>query len=117
MSVWPASVPQKFLFGTYRQSRPQTVRRSQPELGPDITRRWLSMNVTPFTGVMIVTIDQRQTLEAFFDETLVGGSLDFAFPAQDGNVGTWDCRFTDEPREEGLSGSRSRVVLSMVRLP
>ena len=116
-TFWLPSLPQYFLLDTYRSTRPQTLLRSQPEAGPAILRRRFTAAVMPFGGAMVMSKAQRDAFVDFYEDTLIGGSAMFQFPAQDGSSAVWDCRFTAEPEEEWISDTHWRIVMQMERLP
>lgn len=114
---WPGSLPQAFLLDSYRATWPSTTIRSQPEAGPAIVRRRISAAVTPFAGTMQMTGEQRSMLYSFYQNTALGGAIAFAFPAQDGTGGTWDCRFAAEPEESQIAHDLWRISMELEKLP
>lgn len=114
---WPLSLKQSFVLGTYRQSRPNTVLRSNPEAGPAIVRQRFTAAPSPFSGSMIFDMQQYQTYRDFFDNSAMGGYAVFFFPAQDGSDDYWDVRFTKEPTEERITATHWRVSFEMEKLP
>jgi hypothetical protein len=77
VSVWPETLPQKLLVDGYSQSAANTLLRSEMETGPAKQRRRFSAGTVPLSGKLILDWDELDILRAFYDTTLVGGSLRF----------------------------------------
>jgi len=77
MARWPSSLPQSFLIGSIQIRRQKQAIHSPTDVGPGISRRRSSAYSEFFTGAMIMTQAQYNTLVAFYDDTLHGGTLPF----------------------------------------
>lgn len=77
VATWPETLPQKLLVDGYSQSAANTLLRSEMETGPAKQRRRFSAGTVPLSGKLILDWDELDILRAFYDTTLVGGSLRF----------------------------------------
>ena len=80
MATWPVSLPQSFLVEGYSEQKTSQVLRSEVSAGPPKQRRRFSAAYINITGRMFMDDAQITTLEAFFENTLFGGSIEFEFP-------------------------------------
>lgn len=76
-AVWPAELPQAPLVSGLEETLPDLTVRSQPDLGPAITRARFSAGVTPVTITLKMTRGQLTTFWAFFLDSIAGGALPF----------------------------------------
>lgn len=76
--TWPSELPQCFVVG-YSDGAADNLIETDPETGPPISRRRSTAAVRPLSGSMRMTRAQLAILKAFFDTTLLSGSLPFAF--------------------------------------
>lgn len=80
MATWPASLPQSFMFDGFSEQKDSQVLRTGMDSGPPKQRRKFSAAGVQLKGRMFMDDTQVTTLEAFFDNTLFGGSIEFDFP-------------------------------------
>ena len=74
---WPKELPQILrLEGLSGKMRTATV-RTEMDAGPKKTRRRYTVSQKDFTGSVIVTEQQRQILESWYQKVLGGGALRF----------------------------------------
>ena len=76
-SSWPSSIQQAFNSGSFRLSDEDNVIRSEVEMGKPKRRRRYTASRETFTGSFIVDSTGYATFKAFFNTTLVAGSLPF----------------------------------------
>src|SRR4051812_37350345 len=88
-ALWPISLPLTLLIDGYSKTLPATTIRSSMDIGPDKVRQRATAGVTPRKGRLLLTADQADTLEAFFNITLAGGALPFDWndPTQNRTTG------------------------------
>lgn len=79
--VWPETLPCAFLRGTMTQALGDNLVKGQSDTGPGKLRPRASSAVGKLAGRMKMTTAQRDTLRAFYRDTLLQGSLAFSFPA------------------------------------
>jgi hypothetical protein len=118
VDAWPAELPQEIEQNGFSEAVGDGVLEYQPDQGPSISRRRTSAVMRPLSGTMQMTAPQIVALLAFFDTTLMGGSLPFEFPDQIQD-GTLLVKFPKGagPSWAALSDDLYRVQLSMMVLP
>jgi len=95
--TWPASLPQHFDAGSFRETPPETVLRTQMTVGPPAARRISTAGVRRVEGVLSsMTGTQMETFDAFLRTTLEDGALrfDWVHPRTQAVV---TMRFADTP--------------------
>lgn len=78
MTDWPSTLPAP-KNGTYRESPPETTIRTQMEQGPAKVRRRFTNGQRQISFGMVLTQEQTQTLDAFYESDTSGGSLSFNY--------------------------------------
>ena len=76
-AVWPVSLPQRPLAQGLQERVPDTLIRTSMEAGPPKVRRRYTAGIRLFEMQLRLAASQVDTLDAFFEETLAGGSLPF----------------------------------------
>lgn len=74
---WPSTLPQRPEPQTYRRQPKSPVISTKPEVGPDRRRRRASVLIHQHTITGLVDMEERQTLENFYWNTLNGGTLPY----------------------------------------
>lgn len=75
--VWPATLPTRVLVDGYAERPADVVLRSKTDTGPGKARRRSTAARRPIKCTIAVDGVQLDDLEAFFDDTLKGGSIPF----------------------------------------
>lgn len=105
---WPPSLPQAPLVGAGR-APVDAVLRVQPDTGPPISRRrYTAVPIALPPWETILTGTQYQTLETFFNTTLINGSLPFEERDPIDNS-TVDIRFLNPPRATCINPNANAV--------
>ena len=114
-AVWPASLPQDVLQG-WEKSLDSGLLRTPMDQGPAKQRRRFSATARPYTVTVQMTGTQVTTFEAFFDDTIKGGSLPFDWldPRTQTAV---TFRFVKEPMERHRAGEVYQIPLQLEVLP
>ena len=113
--AWAATLPQELFVAGYGQSAPAVTIKSNMDAGPAKVRRRFTAGVEPVSGTMIMTAAQLATLDTFFNDTLLGGSLRFSWTKPPAHSVACEMRFTEVPNwtkvEEEYEVSLSFEVL------
>lgn len=115
-ATWPATLPSYPLVEGYEERAPATMLRTEMDAGPAKVRRRFTAGVRVLTLEVGLTTEQTETLDAFFVDTLQGGTLpfDWVHPRTQ-DPATF--RFTAEPEYEPLGGEMWIAVLPLEILP
>ena len=119
MPTWPATLPQKPLAQSFRETLTPNVAVFQPDFGaPPITRRVYTGKVRIVDMSFNLDVNQRRTFLTFYEDTLKDGALAFDMPHPD-NEGIRSFKFdTSTPVSFAeLSGTISRVTFRLTMLP
>jgi hypothetical protein len=98
MASWPSELPRIPTIDSYSETFAETALRTDMEVGPAKVRRRISANVKPLAiAIDRLTSANVDTLEAFYQTTLLGGaeSFDYTHPRTGATV---SCRFTGPPK-------------------
>ena len=116
-AVWPASLPQEPLAQGFSEQAPNTVIRSQMEVGPPKVRRRFTAGVRNIECQLRLTPAQVDTLDAFFGSTVAGGALSFDWKhPRGGTVVTF--RFVEPPAYAPVArGTLWQATLRLEILP
>lgn len=115
MPSWPPSLPQRPLIDGYRETAPDLVVRSRPDLGQAKTRRRATGGVTQFQMVFRMTTGQLATFRTWLRSDIQDRALSFAWSHPiTGAAGNF--RIVDSPQYEP-AGPSWRVMLVMEMLP
>lgn len=74
---WPADLPQNILAQGYKGELPNNLLRTSMDVGPAQVRRRGTVATQPVTGNILVTPTELAALIAFYETTLLDGSLRF----------------------------------------
>lgn len=108
---WPADLPQAFLVGTYQQQRARGFYEFMPEVGEPLRSRRSTAVAEMLSGEMILTAEEKTSLEAFYRSTCSEGVTAFEFQLS-------DYIWADPPAfADAGDGRHYRVALSFMRLP
>lgn len=77
--TWPEGLPSAPLLEPYREKPPETALRTQMEQGPAKLRQRTTAGVGEMEVAYLLTVAQTAMLEDFYRDTLMGGSLAFAY--------------------------------------
>jgi hypothetical protein len=118
VDAWPNTLPQKFQTPSFSEGVGDGLVEYAPDEGPPITRRRTSAVVRPLIGTMVCTGAQIAIFRAFFDTTVLGGSLPFNFPDQI-HAGTLLVKFLKStlPKWTALGGDYYQLQLTLQVLP
>jgi hypothetical protein len=117
--TWPANVPARIDVSTFQEVPGDGRLRANPDTGPAKVRlrstavpRQVSFALVPLTTA------QKQTLKAFIETTLAGGTLSFTFPTACVAPGEsdWQVRLVDIP-PWGRAGKMHTTTLKLEILP
>ena len=118
-AIWPASLPQKPIFGTWQMGLAYpTVEEFQPERGPSLTRPATTAETWRCTGEFHVSRVQRQTLIAFWRHDCRRGALPFYWidPIEGGQF-SWRFDGAQPFNLAARLNSHDRVPVVLLRLP
>lgn len=115
-AIWPATLPERFLIDGFTESAPDVVLRTPMETGPAKLRRRATNAVRPIRGAIRITYAQRALLDAFYLDTLAGGTLtfDWVHPIT-GDDATF--RFVSKPTYTPAAGVKLNAVLDLEIVP
>lgn len=114
LTFWPTELPDGFLIDGYHEIAADPAIHDNIAYGPDIDRRRTYLRLLDVTGDLILTIEQFITLEDFYFNTLVVGSLAFHWAnSLTGETSVY--RFLEAPIFVSASGNRIRVTLHLLQ--
>lgn len=116
MVAWPASLPQSPLLRGFLETAPDGILRTSMDTGPAKTRRRFTAAVRPFKYPLLLTTDQVETLDVFFEDTLASGALSFTHVHPRTTVAS-TFRITNKPQYTPVSGSKWTTSLDLELLP
>ncbi len=79
MPTWPASLPQSLKVEGLSRQRQDGAIRFQPDAGVPITRRRGTGVTINIGGILVLSSAQLQTLDTFYNTTLVEGVASFTW--------------------------------------
>ncbi len=114
--VWPVSLPEYVLAAGYQEEEPETAVRTAMETGPAKARRRFTAAPRPIKCAVRLSLAQQATLSAFYQSTLVGGSLafDWVHPVSRAAV---TMRFVGKPKYAPRTANRMDAQLDLEILP
>ena len=115
MPVWPASLPIHADRDGFSYVHGDARRPSQTDAGNARQRRRLSFVPDSVRFTMQMTLAQRRTVHAFFEDDLKDHILPFRFPAQP-QPGTWTVQIGQSMPSWTLVGIKWRLGLELVVL-
>ena len=101
---WPATLPQLVSVVGYRERPPQTVVRTQMDVGPDKIRQRSSAGTREVQGELDLTEAQVEILDDFFVNDLSHGALDFDW-VDPRNQAAYELRFVNRPTYQPVGSS------------
>lgn len=115
MPTWPS----KFcpLAGSFQESPPNSTIRSSMDKGPDKIRRRTTANIRPVQFNILISRQDTQELDTFYDVETVGGSLpfDFVHPRTEQIV---EARFVNPPQyTDRKAGQKYHCTIELEILP
>jgi len=116
MPTWPNTLPQAFQRGSYSETGPNNLIKSDTSIGPAKVRRKTTAGIRKAQGGMYFTQAQLDTFRTFFASEIGDGALAFTFPAQSGG-GTWLVRLSDSAYELTSIGIDWYISLKLEILP
>lgn len=115
MTAWPASLPHLPLVSGYNETLPNTVLRTQMDIGPAKTRRRSTSGVSKLNYEIRLTLNEGVILEDFFLNDCAGGALSFtnAHP-RTGDTETF--RFLEPPQFSPIAAHLWQAKLSLEKI-
>jgi hypothetical protein len=115
-AVWPAGLPQRVLVNGYQERAPKIMSRTPMDAGIAKARRRFTAAPKLVDCQFRMTSAQVDTLMAFFNDTLAGGTLPFTWlhPRTQINA-TW--RFLEEPIASPIDVNWFVVACKLEQLP
>lgn len=101
--VWPSSLPQVLRLDGQKGRRKSNVIRTEMDAGPIKARRRYTVTEKLFEGSVILTEEQRETLENWYKNDLGDGTLRFVMKDPQTLVPA-EFRFTEDYDEDSLDG-------------
>jgi hypothetical protein len=77
MATWPVTLPQHINAGGYSEQRGTSKLETQMDSGPVMMRNLFTAVPTSYKFSLTLTSDQVDTLEAFYSDTCLNGTLPF----------------------------------------
>lgn len=109
MATWPVTLPQEPLIDQYAEVLPDTIIRSEPDVGPSKVRQRISKGVRNTPCKFIMSKAQVAIFDTFYVTTLYNGSLAFDFTNP--RTGSTDSyRFASVPRYVPASTDADWIV-------
>lgn len=116
MADWPLSLPQDVSSNNYQETPPNTIIRSQVEVGIAKQRSRTTGAARPISATLFLTLAQVEILDDFYTNDLGFGALSFDWKhPRTGLAATF--RFTDVPTYPATSSVTFRVTLPLEILP
>ena len=117
MQTWPSSLPQTFLNTNYSDELPnQLVRNPIDELDSEVRRTGRHEVKAPISATFLMTTNQWNELQEWFEGMLGYGALHFNFPNHESDTGNITLAFTRPPKLAGLSGKYHIVSVNLERV-
>lgn len=114
--LWPDTLPEAPLLDGFHETPPATVIRTEMEQGPAKLRRRTTAGVGKMEMRYLLSKAEVAALESFYQETLGGGALSFAFTHPRTGLSV-TCRFTEPPQYATTNGSYFLIALTLETLP
>jgi len=109
MATWPSTLP-GIEIGA-EMSQQDSVVKSPTEFGPGKQRKRYTATSQYYSGTMLVTKDQRDKLQDFFQNTVGFGAIPFDFTSPEDNSTLVPARFMSPPSYSALVGGPDGVAL------
>lgn len=113
---WPTTLPTALLLSGYSQSLANVTLRTKMDVGPAKVRRRSSAGIEPVNGKIVLNKTELGYLRTFHDDTLLGGSLRFAWK-EPITAAAVEFRFVSPPTWTTLDGGLYSVSLELEILP
>lgn len=101
--TWPTTIPKILRLEGLSGQRKSGVVRTNMDAGPQKARRRYTVATKEFTGSVVLTESQRQTLENWYDVVLGGGVLRFVMKDPQ-TLQEAEFRFLEDYTEESSDG-------------
>jgi hypothetical protein len=111
---WPETLPKTLIMDGLSAKRSSSVIRTRMDAGPGKARRRYTASSKIYTGRMLLTVEQRDTLDQFFRLKLADGALRFFFTDPQ-TLETGEFRFTENYTENSADGL-FEIQMSLERL-
>ncbi len=110
MAAWPATLPQYPTLEGFQEQAMDITLRTPMDAGPPKIRPLYTAAPVDLTMTMVLTIEQRATLETFYEDTLGFGAdaFDWLHPVTGAAV---SMTFSARPGYTALGGGMLRVVM------
>ena len=116
LPIWPSDLPAAPLVERYQEIFADTSLRTKMDQGPAKVRQRTTAGVSELALSYLVSGLQAQVLEAFYQETLAGGSLSFSFQHPRRSI-TVTARFRKPPQLTPRNGQYYLARLELEILP
>lgn len=115
MTAWPETLPAFPLIAGYGESMPNTILRTQMDVGPAKTRRRSTSGVSKLNYEIRLTLDETAILEGFFLNDCAGGALSFTNThPRTGETKTF--RFLEPPQFSALAPHLWQAKIALEQL-
>lgn len=112
--MWPAELPQVLMLNGLSAEKQNNVIRTQMDAGPQKIRRRYTVATKDFSGQIIVSEQQRQILENWYDNDIASGSLRF-FMKDPQTLILSQFRFLEKYKEDSINGLW-KITLSLEKM-
>jgi hypothetical protein len=114
--VWPITLPQRPIFGGWRETPQPNVVRFQPAVGAPKQRRRSTANSTLASALFDLLNSQEDDFWTFYRDDCKDGSLPFQW-THPKLGGTYRWAFESEPQMEAVKYNQNNLTLQLRRLP
>lgn len=111
---WPEALPQVLILDGLSAQKNSNVIRTSMDAGPQKARRRYTIQSKNFDGTVILSEEQRELLEYWYDNTLGNGTLRFKMKDPQ-TLQTAEFRFREDYREEAQDGLW-RITLALEKM-
>lgn len=111
---WPDSLPQVLILDGLNAKKRSSVVRTKMDAGPAKQRRRYTVSHKDFKGSIVVTENQREILEDWYDNVLGGGVLRFVMKDPQ-TLLPGEFRFKEHYDEDSLDG-KWRITMELEKM-
>jgi hypothetical protein len=115
--VWPSDLPQKLEQTTYSETLPSVTVRTEMDSGAPKVRRRFTAGIENIQGTMLLTRDEAETLDTWFNETLQGGAVSFQWKHPRRETEDVEMRFLEPPSLAARGAINFTASMSLEVLP
>jgi hypothetical protein len=115
--IWPIDLPQAVAQDGYQETRVPNTIRSPVDQGRPKARRRYTASIQSFNIRLLLTEDQADLLDDFYEDTTAAGSLEFDW-VHPRTQAAAVCQFSgDPPVTTAAGGLMYNVAFTMIILP